>query len=203
MQSTVEATFRAKRRRRTAADARAEALAAARALLIEGGPAAVTLKAVGARVGVTHANLIHHFGSAAELHSALMGQMIGELTDAIDDIVARLRSDEGAPRALVDEVFDVFAAGGAGPLAAWIVLAGELESLAPVQVAVRNLVEAIHEKFALPGEDAHRRVTAAVLFIALTAFGDAVIGAPLKRMMDRSDDATRKLVAMMLPTFLA
>ena len=39
----------------------------ARILLIEAGPQAVTLKAVAARIGRTHANLLHHFGSAAEL----------------------------------------------------------------------------------------------------------------------------------------
>jgi AcrR family transcriptional regulator len=40
------------------------------ALLIEQGPQAVTLKAVSARIGRTHANLLHHFGSAAELQRA-------------------------------------------------------------------------------------------------------------------------------------
>lgn len=43
------------------------ALAAARDLLIETGPQSVTLKAVAARIGRTHANLLHHFGSASGL----------------------------------------------------------------------------------------------------------------------------------------
>ena len=45
--------------------AREEAVEAARDLLLAGGASAVTLKAVGERMGVGHANLIHHFGSAA------------------------------------------------------------------------------------------------------------------------------------------
>ena len=47
------------------------ALEAARGLLVESGPQAVTLKAVAGRIGRTHANLLHHFGSAAGLQKAL------------------------------------------------------------------------------------------------------------------------------------
>lgn len=36
------------------------ALEAARGLLVETGPQAVTLKAVAGRIGRTHANLLHH-----------------------------------------------------------------------------------------------------------------------------------------------
>ena len=52
-------------------ESRSAALEAARHILIEMGPAAVTLKAVAARIDRTHANLLHHFGSAAGLQKAL------------------------------------------------------------------------------------------------------------------------------------
>ncbi|MFM8542890.1 MAG: TetR family transcriptional regulator, partial [Chakrabartia sp.] len=55
------------RRRLSPEESRASALEAASAILIEAGPQAVTLKAVAARMGRTHANLLHHFGSAAGL----------------------------------------------------------------------------------------------------------------------------------------
>ena len=59
-------------RKRLSPDAsRAAAVAAARDLLTSEGVAAVTLKAVAARIGRTHANLLHHFGSVAGLHAAL------------------------------------------------------------------------------------------------------------------------------------
>ncbi len=61
----------ATRKRLSPEESRAGALEAARDLLIEAGPQAVTLKAVGARVGRTHANLLHHFGSAAGLQHEL------------------------------------------------------------------------------------------------------------------------------------
>jgi AcrR family transcriptional regulator len=64
------------RERLSPEESRAAALEAARALLIESGPQAVTLKAVGARIGKTHGNLLHHFGSAAGLQGEL-ARLIG------------------------------------------------------------------------------------------------------------------------------
>jgi AcrR family transcriptional regulator len=145
-----------KRRRRAPDEARREALVSARQLLINSGPTAVTLKAVGDEIGVTHANLIHHFGSAAGLQSALMESMVRDLADALDAAVTQLRSDTGAPRALVDAVFDAFDKGGAGRLAAWIALSGDLRHLEPVRAAVHDLVQAICDKFAAEGEQTHR-----------------------------------------------
>lgn len=191
-----------KRRRRAPEEARREAIVSARRLLIEQGPTAVTLKAVGDEIGVTHANLIHHFGSAAGLQSALMESMVRDLASALDAAVVELRSDAGAPRTLIDAVFDAFDQGGAGRLAAWIALSGDLQHLEPVRAAVQDLVQAICDKFAAEGEQTQARVTSAVLFIALCAFGDAVIGAPLRDMLDRDDDAARKIVARLLPSFL-
>jgi TetR/AcrR family transcriptional regulator, repressor for neighboring sulfatase len=189
------------RRRRSAEEARDEAVAAARKILLEKGPDAVTLKAVSAEIGMTHTNLLHHFGSAEELQSALMSKMVRDLNAALGDAVAHLRSEEGAPRALVDMVFDAFDKGGAGQLAAWIALSGKQTALDPVQQAVAELVNAIEDKFAGHSPEAHQGVTSAVLFIALCAFGDAIIGAPLVDMLGRDRDAARKITAVLLPRF--
>src|SRR3546814_5934762 len=60
-----------KRRKRSGAEVREEGLVAARGLLLDRGPAAVTLANVGQAIGMSHANVLHHFGSAAGLQSAL------------------------------------------------------------------------------------------------------------------------------------
>ncbi|MBI1683656.1 TetR/AcrR family transcriptional regulator [Caulobacter hibisci] len=191
-----------RRRRRLPEEARREALTSARALLLSGGPDAVTLSAVAGEIGVTHANLIHHFGSAAGLQSALMASMVADLTQALDVAVARLRTDEGAPLELVNAVFDAFSTGGAGRLAAWIALSGDLSHLEPVRAAVQNLVEAISDKMGVQDDQARQGMGAAVLFIALSAFGEALIGPPLRDMLDQPDDAARRVVASLLPRFL-
>jgi AcrR family transcriptional regulator len=63
------------RKRLSPEESREAALEAARELLLETGPQAVTLKAVAARIGRTHANLLHHFGSAAGLQKALVASL--------------------------------------------------------------------------------------------------------------------------------
>ena len=192
-----------KRRKRSPEQAREEALAAARQLLLTGGPKAVTLSNVGKAVGMTHANVIHHFGSAAELQSALMGSMVADLAESIEGAVAHVRSDEAAPRQLVDIVFDAFEKGGAGMLAAWMALSQEISHLDPVADVVKALVTAIEQRAQVDmnNEAAHRRVTSAVLLISLCAFGDSVIGDPLREMLGRDKEAARRVTARLLPVF--
>lgn len=189
-----------KRRKRLGPEVREEGLAAARKLLLAGGPAAVTLASVGQEIGMSHANVLHHFGSAAGLQSALMGSMINDLTTALDDVVQYLKTDVAAPRSIADRVFDAFDKGGAGPLAAWIVLSGDVEHLEPVREAVKSLVEAIVGQSTDPG--AAERVRAAVLMMAVSAFGDSVIGPYVREMLGQPDDTMRELVARILPIFL-
>jgi len=189
------------RRRRSPEEARDEALVSARRLLIEHGPAGVTLVAVADDIGMTHTNLIHHFGSAAELQSALMGIMVRDLAAAIGTAVAQVRSDATAPRALIDIVFDAFDEGGAGMLAAWIALSNKHAHLDPVRAAVSDLVHAIDERSTAAGDARPRHIQSAILFVTLCAFGDAVIGPHLRQMLGRDRDSVRRVAAHLVPSF--
>jgi AcrR family transcriptional regulator len=191
----------ARRVRRTPEEARTLALASARRLLLVDGPDAITLQAVAADLGMTHTNLIHHFGSAAGLQSELMRQMMSELTATIESAVMRLRAGKGEMRDFVDIVFDAFDRGGAGRLAAWLILSGESGRLAPVGEVVRDYIDSV-ERGADVGADArgvHERVTSATLFVTMAALGDAIIGNQMRRMVGRERDAVRKIIAAMLP----
>ena len=189
-----------KRRKRHGNEVREDGLAAARTLLLDGGPAEVTLAKIGQAIGMSHANVLHHFGSAAQLQAALMGKMINDLTIALNDVVTLLKSDSNAHRKVVDLVFDAFDKGGAGPLAAWIILSGEVQHLEPIGEAVQNLVVAIGGKEL---DDAgQERVRSAVMMMAVAAFGDALIGHHARPMLDRADDAMRDVIARILPLFL-
>jgi AcrR family transcriptional regulator len=192
----------ARRRRRTPEEAKREALASARGLLMAGGPDAVTLAAIAKDIGVTHAALLHHFGSAAGLQSELIAMMVKDLGDTLGAVVARMRTDRSAPFEIVSEVFKAFDDGGAGRLAAWVALSGDLSHLEPIRAAVLDLVDAIGERLGDTDKQARARISAAVLLIAVSAFGDALIGAPLREMLGRPDDATRRMVAGLLPIFL-
>ena len=95
-------------------ESRAAALEAARALLIEAGPQSVTLKAVSSRIGRTHANLLHHFGSASGLQKELARHLAQTVCDSIGDAVRATRAGIGSPREVVDLTFDAFGQEGGG-----------------------------------------------------------------------------------------
>lgn len=193
-----------RRVRRTPQEARTLALASARRLLLADGPTAITLQSVAADLGMSHTNLIHHFGSAAGLQSELMRQMMSELTAAIESAVMRLRAGKGEMRDFVDIVFDVFDRGGAARLAAWIILSGEASRLTPVGEVVRDYIDSVERgaDVAAGAESVHRRVTSATLFVTMAALGDAIIGNHLRKMVGREREAVRDIIAALLPIVL-
>lgn len=200
MTDKSERPARTKRRKRSPEEARREALDAARGLLLSDGPQAVTLARVGAAIGMSHTNLIHHFGSAGALHSDLMAAMVRDLAEKLDVLIRDVQTGAVAPLAIVDQVFDVYDRGGGGKLAAWIAMEREFDHLEPIGQAVTDLVGAIEGHFpTLQGADI--RIRSVVLLVAIAAFGDAVIGPFLRGMLDQKPDATRQILARMLPLF--
>jgi AcrR family transcriptional regulator len=175
------------RQRLTQEESRAAALDAARALLIEEGPQAVTLKAVAARIGKTHANLLHHFGSAAGLQVALARLISERVTAQIGEAVTRARAGEADPREVVDRTFDAFGREGGGALAAWMILSGDREALNPILESVHALVDRLGEGH----ED--RPVHETTLWLVLAALGDSLLGGPMAEALGLARDKAREL----------
>src|SRR5690606_2621537 len=132
------------RRRLPPEESRRAAVEAARALLIEAGPQAVTLKAVAARIGRTHANLLHHFGSAAELQKALAAHPAAAVCETIGEAVRATQAGSGSPREVVDLAFDAFDRQGGAALASWMLLSGNEGALDPIVEAIHILVDELH-----------------------------------------------------------
>lgn len=191
------------RRRRVASEVRSAALTEARRLLLARGPDAVTLKAVADALGMTHSNLLHHFGSAAELQSALMSAMVRDLNEALLEAVSHIDESPRGPRALVDRVFDAFDKGGAGRLAAWMSVTNNVEHMGPTRDAILDLVSGIEKKGPVDASGARERVNSVVLFISLLAFGDAVIGQELAAILGLKRKAARELTSALLAHLLA
>lgn len=192
----------AHRRRLSPDELRHQALEAARALLIEAGPQAVTLKAVGARIGRTHANLLHHFGSAAGLQKALAGYLARTVCDTIRQAVTDSRAGLGSPREVVDLTFDAFDREGAGALAGWMLLTGNEDALDPIVETIHELVDEIS-----PAEEAAHAGSAAnvheeTLHLVLLAMGDALMGGPLAKSLGLSRDTARRRAERILGSSL-
>lgn len=185
------------RRRLSPEASREAALEAARALLVEVGPQAVTLKAVAGRIGRTHANLLHHFGSADGLQKALIASMAEHVVTTIRDAVHRSREVED-PTEVVDLTFDAFGKNGAGALASWMILSGNEDALDPILTAIHDLVDdlaAEHDKAErYRGAPIHEET----LQLVLMALGDALFGAALTRALGLPRDRARGLARAML-----
>jgi AcrR family transcriptional regulator len=180
------------RRRLSPEASREVALDAARALLVEIGPQAVTLKAVAARIGRTHANLLHHFGSADGLQKALIARMASGIVGTIKAAVVRSREVQD-PAEVVDLVFDAFGKNGAGALASWMILSGNEDALDPILTAIHDLVEDLAEEHS---DDVP--IHEETLQLVLMALGDALLGAPMARALDLPRDKARELARAML-----
>ena len=179
-------------RRLSPEQSREAALEAARALLVEVGPQAVTLKAVAGRIGRTHANLLHHFGSADGLQKALIASMASRIVGTIKTAVLRARERED-PAEVVDLTFDAFGKNGAGALASWMILSGNEDALDPILTAIHDLVDDLAQdnESAAPIRDE-------TLQLVLMALGDALLGAPMARALGLPRDKARELARAML-----
>jgi AcrR family transcriptional regulator len=150
---------------------RLAALEAARDLLLESGPQAVTLKAVAGRIGRTHANLLHHFGAA----------------------VAQMRGGAVTPHELADLIFDQFDREGAGALASWMLLSGNEDALDPIIEAIHRLVDEISED----GQD-DTSLHELTLEMVLMALGDALLGGPMSASLGLPRETGRQLAGRKL-----
>lgn len=188
------------RRRLTPEESRDAALEAARAILIEAGPQAVTLKAVAARIGRTHANLLHHFGSAAGLQRALARSLAESVCSQIVLLIQEARAEASAqtedkPRQVVDLAFDAFDRSGAGALASWMILSGNEDALDPILEVIHGLVDQIA---AVEGEDTATALREDTLALVLMAMGDALLGEQLARSLDLPRGAAREIALRQL-----
>ena len=176
------------RKRLSPDESRTAALEAAREILIAEGPQAVTLKAVAAKVGRTHANVLHHFGSALGLQKALAAMLAESVCATIGATVLRARRGEADPRLIVDMTFDAFDQQGAGALATWMIMSGNTQALDPILSAIHHLVDDL-------GEDGHDDVSMHqdTLTLVLMALGDSLLGKPMADALGLPREAARDI----------
>jgi AcrR family transcriptional regulator len=180
------------RKRLTPDESRSAALDAARRILLEHGPQAVTLKAVAAAIGRTHANLLHHFGSAAGLQSELARSIAERVTVSIAEVVERARSGQADPGDIAMMTFDAFSKEGAGALAAWMILSGDRAALNPILGSIRAVVG----QLTVGHEDHH--VGETTLWLVLLAMGDSLLGPAIADALELNPATAREIAAKRL-----
>lgn len=174
-------------------ESRFVALQAAREILIETGPAAVTLKAVAGRIDRTHANLLHHFGSAAGLQKALAAYLAETVCATIGEKMAASPPGERNVREIVDLAFDAFDSGGAGALATWMAATGNEDALDPIVDAIHKLIDGM-----APDANEKRLMHEDTLALVLMALGDAQLGGAMAEALGLPRDTARALACELI-----
>jgi AcrR family transcriptional regulator len=162
-------------------------LEAAAALLIEGGPHAVQVRAVADRVGMTDAGVAHHFGSRDALLVALLRQGAHRLRDSVEEAVAGWMEEGADVAGLVARIAAVYAE-GYGELAIALHAAGWRDERGGL---LDPVVDALHQARRRAGVPSPRkddtRLAVAALHQALAT--EAVYGPAFRRSAGLSPPA--------------
>ena len=177
------------RKRVSPKESRSAAINAARELLKTEGAAAVTLQAVARLVGRTHANLLHHFGTAAGLQRALAEDIAQTVATSIEGAIEQRRAGTGTERDVIDAMFEAFRREGAGELIGWIALTRQREALEPVIATIERIIRTMR---ALGDQRPIDRMT---LSLTLLAIGDSLAGEEIARACGLDREAVREVAA--------
>ena len=179
---------KAPRIRRAAPDMRAQALTAARQLVVEKPNETLTMRAVAEATGVTHPNLVHHFGSLAGLHAALAEELIRELLAGLRALGLELDNNDDYI-ALVDRVFELFDQQGLGRVLGWLVRSGETARLQPVTALLAQFIEELaHGR----SNNEARIVARDALILAFAAYAESSVGSLLGSIFEISAAQRRR-----------
>ena len=178
------------KRRRTAEEAKAIILDIAAQRLGEFGLEGLNITGVAEAAGMSHATLIHHFGSSGQMREALARKMtldlIGDLVRAID---ARASKED-----LARSVFSALADGGHATLLAWRSVEGskDPQDISEVQEVFGKLLQSTHKVLDVESQDDLQRN---ILLIATAAIGYGIAGPVLSDVLGMSETAVDEFPA--------
>ena len=183
---------KAKRKRRTAEDAKRVILDAAEKRLRELGPGAIRLQEIARDVGVSHPAILHHFGSRDGLMEAVVRRALFSLRTAVLDQVRQQMHGQVDLPAILDAVFGIVAERGHARLIAWLILEGS--RLRDETRYLRSLAEAGHVRMVEGGWTEGRDfdfedMLFTVMLVGMTALGAGVAGDMMRYSSGLEDDA--------------
>jgi AcrR family transcriptional regulator len=194
MRNDKSAPQRPKRIRRSPATLRAEALAAARRLVVENPGQQVTMRAVADSVGVTYPNIAHHFGSVGGLYAALGDNLVAELFSALKVANDDIQFAPNDAASLVDLVFDIFDRDGLAKLLEWLLRSSDPPA---IEALKRNVALRIADFNAATKPDAAGSLHFRQLFIllGLAAYADVTAGKFFGDILNMDGPTRRALLA--------
>jgi TetR/AcrR family transcriptional regulator, repressor for neighboring sulfatase len=180
-----------KRVRRTAKEARRLILDAAQANMIPKGPAGIRLQDVARAAGVSHSNVLHHFGSRAGLIEALNRRTLDDLKAVL---VGVMKAAHSSAEDIMGPAFAAYR-DGLAQRTLWVLQAPARRGGQNL-LAFEEIVEALHARrlnAASPGISVDKAQTRAIVHLTtIAAFGDALIGSRLRRCSSANEPAARR-----------
>jgi len=172
-------TARPVRKRRDAVTTREEILEAACRRVAEYGPDGLRLADIARDVGVTHALILHHFGSRDGLIMALINKVAKDL---VEQVVRKLPTIGQAPRdqaPKVNAVFEVLADQRYGKLVAWALQERPSEVAQTVHGFVDRMIDAAivyqrNRAGGVPDAAWELNLTRWVRLVCMAAMGESV-----------------------------
>lgn len=168
--------------RRTPEAARAHIISAARRLLIDEGPRALKLQRVGKEAGMSHASVIHYFGSIEGLTLAVVTDNHRKRREKLRDDLGQIDSGKGR-RARIEQTLATLADPEEGRLTVSLLSLG-LDPFPPEEelglASISNLISTIN---GLPPQHAQKLVLAHVLVM----LGEAMVGQHMRARLGVED----------------
>jgi TetR/AcrR family transcriptional regulator, repressor for neighboring sulfatase len=164
--------------RRPPAESRRLILEAAEQLLVESGPAAVQVRSVAERVGMTDAGVAHHFGTRQDLLVALLRHGGRRLRHAVEQAIDAWADDDADIASLIQIIAGVYRQ-GYGALAVSLHAAGWRDPGGGMLEPVVRSLHAARERAGHAASIADTRLAVAALHQALAL--DPVYGAAFRR----------------------
>jgi len=190
-----------KRVRRTPEEARRLILDAAEASMAAKGPAGIRLQAVARAAGVSHSNVLHHFGSRAGLIEALNRRTVEDLKSVLFEV---MRAAHSSTEDIIGPAFAVYR-NGLAQRTLWVLQAPARRGAQTLPV-FEEFVEALQARLlgsASPRANVDKdHIRAMVHLTTIAAFGDALIGARLRRCSSAEEPAARRRFEKWFATLL-
>ena len=168
--------------RRTPEAARAHIIEAAKRLLIEEGPRALKLQRVGKAAGISHASVIHYFGSIEGLASAVMMDNHRARRESLRaDLLAAPSPAERAQR--IDQALKSLSDREQGRLTLSLLSLG-LDPFPPAdELGLASIAELLNDVTGTPLDEAKQVVLANVLVM----LGEAMVGEQMRARLGLDD----------------
>jgi len=171
------------RRRRTAEESREIILTVAARRLRQHGLDGLNITGVAEEAGISHATLLHHFGSSGGMREALAEKMTAQL---ISDLVEALNANVPLNE-LVANVFDALAAGGHAKLIAWRTVEGgdDEQTLDVLGDLFERLLNSSRQALHTDDQQELRQI---IYLVTVAAIGHGLAGDVLSRLLKMSDE---------------